>query len=155
VTGLDTLLSTSGGTSDGRFIAPTGCEVVELGPCNATIHQIDECVAVADLEPLALTYQRVLEHVLRPESLALADRFMIRTLVILFLLVAVFAVVFAPAALLRQALPAGADVALTGLTGTLWKGDGTCCSTAMLPGTWPGDSSPSQFCKECSAIISN
>jgi succinyl-diaminopimelate desuccinylase len=71
VTGLDTLLSTSGGTSDGRFIAPTGCEVVELGPCNATIHQIDECVAVADLEPLALTYQRVLEYVLRPESLAL------------------------------------------------------------------------------------
>jgi succinyl-diaminopimelate desuccinylase len=64
VTGLDPELSTSGGTSDGRFIAPTGCEVVELGPCNATIHKLNECVAVADLEPLALTYQRVLERLL-------------------------------------------------------------------------------------------
>jgi len=64
VTGLATSPSTSGGTSDGRFIAPTGCEVVELGPCNATIHKIDEHVAVADLEPLALTYQRVLERLL-------------------------------------------------------------------------------------------
>jgi succinyl-diaminopimelate desuccinylase len=64
VTGLTTELSTSGGTSDGRFIAPTGCEVVELGPCNATIHKVDECVAVADLEPLANVYQRVLERLL-------------------------------------------------------------------------------------------
>jgi len=64
VAGLETELSTSGGTSDGRFIAPTGCEVVELGPCNATIHQVDECVAVDDLEPLARIYQRVLERLL-------------------------------------------------------------------------------------------
>jgi succinyl-diaminopimelate desuccinylase len=62
VTGLETELSTSGGTSDGRFIAPTGCEVVELGPCNETIHKIDECVKVVDLETLARTYQRVLER---------------------------------------------------------------------------------------------
>lgn len=61
---IDTELSTSGGTSDGRFIAPTGAEVVELGPCNATIHQINECVAVADLEQLRLVYQRILEHLL-------------------------------------------------------------------------------------------
>jgi succinyl-diaminopimelate desuccinylase len=64
LTGIDTECSTAGGTSDGRFIAPTGCEVVELGPCNATIHKVDECVAVADLEPLALIYQRVLERLL-------------------------------------------------------------------------------------------
>ncbi len=62
--GLDTRLSTEGGTSDGRFIAPTGAEVVELGPRNATIHQIDECVAVADLAALARTYRRVLEYLL-------------------------------------------------------------------------------------------
>ncbi len=49
-------LSTSGGTSDGRFIAPTGTQVTELGPCNATIHKINECVAVADLEPLQNIY---------------------------------------------------------------------------------------------------
>lgn len=57
-------LSTSGGTSDGRFIAPTGAEVVELGPCNATIHQINECVSVNDLEKLTTIYQRTLEHLL-------------------------------------------------------------------------------------------
>ena len=62
--GLDTRLSTEGGTSDGRFIAPTGAEVVELGPRNATIHQIDECMAVADLTALARTYRRILEHLL-------------------------------------------------------------------------------------------
>lgn len=53
--------STGGGTSDGRFIAPTGTEVVELGPVNATIHKIDECVAVADLGRLARLYQQILE----------------------------------------------------------------------------------------------
>jgi len=62
--GLETRLSTEGGTSDGRFIAPTGAEVVELGPRNATIHQIDECVTVADLAALARTYRRVLEYLL-------------------------------------------------------------------------------------------
>jgi len=49
-------LSTSGGTSDGRFIAPTGTQVTELGPCNATIHKINENVAIADLEPLQNIY---------------------------------------------------------------------------------------------------
>ena len=64
ITGLTAETSTGGGTSDGRFIAPTGAEVVELGPVNATIHKLDECVAVADLEPLARLYQRVLENLL-------------------------------------------------------------------------------------------
>jgi len=62
--GLDPELSTEGGTSDARFIAPTGAEVVELGPLNATIHQVDERVAVADLERLTDIYQRVLERLL-------------------------------------------------------------------------------------------
>lgn len=66
VTGGTTELSTSGGTSDGRFIAPTGAQVVELGPGNATIHKIDERVALADLEPLAQIYQGVLERLLAP-----------------------------------------------------------------------------------------
>ncbi len=60
VTGIDTELSTSGGTSDGRFIAPYGVEVVELGPTNATIHQIDECVSIEDLENLTKIYQKIL-----------------------------------------------------------------------------------------------
>jgi succinyl-diaminopimelate desuccinylase len=64
VAGLEPELSTSGGTSDGRFIAPTGCEVVELGPCNATIHKLNERVAVAELEPLTSMYQSVLERLL-------------------------------------------------------------------------------------------
>ena len=59
-TGLDTHRSTAGGTSDGRFIAPTGSEVVELGPCNATIHQIDEKVTVTELDALTEVYQSVL-----------------------------------------------------------------------------------------------
>jgi len=50
VTGTATELSTSGGTSDGRFIAPTGAQVLELGPRNATIHQVNECVEVDDLQ---------------------------------------------------------------------------------------------------------
>jgi succinyl-diaminopimelate desuccinylase len=58
---LDTERSTAGGTSDGRFIAPTGAEVVELGPCNATIHQIDEKITVAELDKLSDVYQGVLE----------------------------------------------------------------------------------------------
>ncbi len=64
VAGLIAETSTGGGTSDGRFIAPVGAEVVELGPVNATIHKIDEHIAVADLEPLARMYQRVLENLL-------------------------------------------------------------------------------------------
>lgn len=51
--------STAGGTSDGRFIAPLGAEVVELGPVNASIHKVDECVAVADLEALVPLYLEV------------------------------------------------------------------------------------------------
>lgn len=56
--------STGGGTSDGRFIAPTGAEVVELGPINASIHKVDEHVAVGDIDVLAYMYQRVLENLL-------------------------------------------------------------------------------------------
>ncbi|MEX2481433.1 MAG: succinyl-diaminopimelate desuccinylase [Gammaproteobacteria bacterium] len=57
-------LSTGGGTSDGRFIAPYGVELVELGPCNASIHKIDECVSVRDLERLSEVYERILERML-------------------------------------------------------------------------------------------
>ncbi len=64
VTGLETELSTAGGTSDGRFIAPTGAQVVELGPVNATIHKVNECVRIADLEPLSAIYESVLEQLL-------------------------------------------------------------------------------------------
>lgn len=64
ITGITPQLSTSGGTSDGRFIAPTGAEVVELGVKNATIHQIDESVEVADLGKLAQIYEKILENLL-------------------------------------------------------------------------------------------
>jgi succinyl-diaminopimelate desuccinylase len=64
LTGIDTELSTSGGTSDGRFIAPTGAQVLELGPLNATIHQVNECVAVDDLDRLSDIYRRILEMLL-------------------------------------------------------------------------------------------
>ena len=61
---LDTELSTAGGTSDGRFIAPTGAQVVELGPLNATIHQVNECVAVEDLDTLSDVYEKILSNLL-------------------------------------------------------------------------------------------
>jgi len=64
VQGTSPRRSTSGGTSDGRFIAPHGTEVVELGPINRTIHQIDEHVAVRDLDVLSAIYERVLEELL-------------------------------------------------------------------------------------------
>ncbi len=64
VTGYEATLSTSGGTSDGRFIAPTGAQLVELGPLNTTIHQIDECVRAADLDILADIYQQILVELL-------------------------------------------------------------------------------------------
>lgn len=64
LTGIETELSTSGGTSDGRFIAPTGAQVLELGPLNATIHQLNECVAVEDLDRLSDIYRRILEKLL-------------------------------------------------------------------------------------------
>ncbi|MEP7703602.1 succinyl-diaminopimelate desuccinylase [Paraglaciecola sp. 25GB23A] len=63
-TGLDTLLSTAGGTSDGRFIAPTGAQVVELGPVNATIHKINECVKIDDLSKLTSVYKNILQRLL-------------------------------------------------------------------------------------------
>jgi succinyl-diaminopimelate desuccinylase len=61
-TGIDTQLSTTGGTSDGRFIAKVCPQVIEVGPPNATIHKINEYVAVADIEPLKNIYRRVLEN---------------------------------------------------------------------------------------------
>jgi succinyl-diaminopimelate desuccinylase len=64
ITGLDTELSTSGGTSDGRFIAPTGAQVVELGPVNATIHKLNEQVLASDLPRLAAIYKGILERLL-------------------------------------------------------------------------------------------
>ncbi|MEM6709591.1 MAG: succinyl-diaminopimelate desuccinylase [Pseudomonadota bacterium] len=59
ITGGDCELSTAGGTSDGRFIARLGTQIVELGPVNATIHQVDECVALSDLDPLARLYEAI------------------------------------------------------------------------------------------------
>jgi succinyl-diaminopimelate desuccinylase len=62
--GIDPEQSTGGGTSDGRFIAPMGAEVVEIGPVNATIHKVDECVAVAELETLPSLYRAICERLL-------------------------------------------------------------------------------------------
>ena len=62
--GVDPEQSTGGGTSDGRFIAPLGAEVVELGPLNATIHKVDECVSVADLQRLPALYRAICERLL-------------------------------------------------------------------------------------------
>jgi len=64
VCGRECTLSTAGGTSDGRFIAPTGAQVVEFGPVNATIHKVNECVAVEDLDKLSRVYQRLLKNLL-------------------------------------------------------------------------------------------
>ncbi len=63
-TGRETQLSTAGGTSDGRFIAPTGAEVIELGPVNATIHKVNECVKIDDLRQLANVYENILQRLL-------------------------------------------------------------------------------------------
>ena len=62
--GITPELSTTGGTSDGRFIADICPQVIEFGPLNATIHKLNECVGVADIEPLRMTYQRTLENLL-------------------------------------------------------------------------------------------
>jgi succinyl-diaminopimelate desuccinylase len=64
VTGVAPELSTAGGTSDGRFIAPTGTQVVEIGPINASIHKLDENVLAADLPRLAAIYRGILERLL-------------------------------------------------------------------------------------------
>ena len=63
-TNIETELSTSGGTSDGRFIAPRGIEVVELGPCNATIHKVDEQVSVSSLHQLSEIYEDIMTRLL-------------------------------------------------------------------------------------------
>lgn len=63
-TGTAPELSTGGGTSDGRFIAPAGTDVVELGPINDSIHKIDEHVRVADVAALTSMYRRILEILL-------------------------------------------------------------------------------------------
>lgn len=65
VTGLKPELFTGGGTSDGRFLAPLGAQVVEIGPINASIHQVNERVKIEDLVRLSLIYQRVLEKLLK------------------------------------------------------------------------------------------
>jgi len=57
-------LNTGGGTSDGRFIAPTGSQLIELGPCNATIHQINEQVSISELGLMSATYENILERML-------------------------------------------------------------------------------------------
>ena len=63
-TGIDTELSTSGGTSDGRFIAQICPQLIEFGPTNASIHKIDEHIAVEEIEPLKNIYRRTLENLL-------------------------------------------------------------------------------------------
>jgi succinyl-diaminopimelate desuccinylase len=63
--GITPELSTTGGTSDGRFIADICREVIEFGPLNATIHKLNECVAVADIEPLKETYKRTMQALLK------------------------------------------------------------------------------------------
>jgi succinyl-diaminopimelate desuccinylase len=69
-TGIETELSTTGGTSDGRFISRICPQVIELGPVNATIHKIDEHVRVADIEPLKNIYRRTLEQLEQVSSRA-------------------------------------------------------------------------------------
>ena len=64
VTGFETLDDTGGGTSDGRFIAPTGAQVIELGPLNESIHKINEHVAVDDLVVLSRIYEQILVNLL-------------------------------------------------------------------------------------------
>jgi succinyl-diaminopimelate desuccinylase len=64
VTGIETKLSTTGGTSDGRFLADICPQVIEFGPPNATIHKVNECIAVADIEPLSRIYQQILVNLL-------------------------------------------------------------------------------------------
>ena len=62
--GVDPELNTGGGTSDGRFIAPLGSEVIEMGLCNRSIHKIDEHTSIADLESLSRVYGRIMREIL-------------------------------------------------------------------------------------------
>ncbi|MDX1900589.1 MAG: succinyl-diaminopimelate desuccinylase [Gammaproteobacteria bacterium] len=62
-TGLETIRSTAGGTSDGRFIAPTGAEVIEVGPLNETAHKVNESIALDALEPLTEIYEKTLTNI--------------------------------------------------------------------------------------------
>ncbi len=64
VTGKEPTLSTTGGTSDGRFIAPTGSQVIELGVVNSTIHKVNECVRVAEIDTLHRMYLALLRNLL-------------------------------------------------------------------------------------------
>ncbi|MBX9705663.1 MAG: succinyl-diaminopimelate desuccinylase [Gammaproteobacteria bacterium] len=64
ISGVQTRLETGGGTSDGRFIAATGTQVVEIGLCNKTAHQIDECILIADVDKLVIVYQQILTKML-------------------------------------------------------------------------------------------
>ena len=64
VCGYEPILSTAGGTSDGRFIAPTGAQVIEVGPLNNTIHKVNECVSVEDLDKLSNIYQAIIKQLL-------------------------------------------------------------------------------------------
>jgi succinyl-diaminopimelate desuccinylase len=64
VCGYAPAINTAGGTSDGRFIAPTGAQVLELGPLNATIHKVNECVSIDDLDTLSAIYEAILERLL-------------------------------------------------------------------------------------------
>jgi succinyl-diaminopimelate desuccinylase len=66
VTGVTPELSTTGGTSDGRFIADVCREVVEFGPLNTSIHKLNEHIAVEDIERLAAIYEKTLEKLLTP-----------------------------------------------------------------------------------------
>jgi succinyl-diaminopimelate desuccinylase len=68
VTGKKPKLSTGGGTSDGRFIAPMGAQVVELGVINATIHKVNESVCIADIDQLHKMYCGMLERLIAPSS---------------------------------------------------------------------------------------
>jgi succinyl-diaminopimelate desuccinylase len=64
INGVSTKFSTGGGTSDGRYISPAGAEVVELGPINASIHQVNEHVAIEDLAVLSCMYEKIIENLL-------------------------------------------------------------------------------------------
>jgi succinyl-diaminopimelate desuccinylase len=62
VCNIDSELSTAGGTSDGRFIAPTGAQVIELGPINESIHKVDENINIVQLEQLTEVYTEILRN---------------------------------------------------------------------------------------------